>query len=147
MSEDGGPAECEQVIDGGMQTNCVCDAGRASFEFCGRVAVGCFLKGDTANHISATLPRRHDLLQLLSCIECANTCGSEEFVSGEDEEVAADGLHIDGHVGDGLVPSISTSAPCRLAAAVICSTGRMVPRLFDACVSETSFVRLLSRDS
>ena len=38
-------------------------------------------------------------------------------------------------------PSMRTSAPCRLAAAVICSTGRIVPRLFEACVSETSFVR------
>ena len=81
MAEDGGPAECEEVFDGCLQSDGICDTGRTGFKFCGWFAPGGFFEGHGADHVTSALPGWHHLLQFAACIESSDAGWGEDFVA------------------------------------------------------------------
>ena len=78
------------------------DIGRAGLEFVGQSVVGGLGERHGKDHLAAALPRRHALEQLLAPVEHADAGGTEHLVAGERIEIAAQFLHVDRHVRDGL---------------------------------------------
>ena len=68
----------------------------------GQVGVGRPLERDGADHVAAALVGRHLLEQLASAPQHADAGRAEELVAGEDVEVAAEGLDVDGGMADPL---------------------------------------------
>ena len=60
------------------------------------------LEGDVGDHVAAALPGRHLRRARLLAVDHADAGRAEHLMAGEDEEVAADRLHVDGHVRHGL---------------------------------------------
>ena len=57
---------------------------------------------DGQNHFAAALIRRHGVEQFLPSPQHADAGRPANFVAGEREEIAADGLHVHGHVPGAL---------------------------------------------
>ena len=78
------------------------DGRRACFKFGGRRGVEGALEADAQDHVAAALVGRHGVKQVVAAVEDADAGRPVVFVRGEGEEVAAEGLHVHRHVGDGL---------------------------------------------
>jgi len=84
------------------QSKHVADRGSSRLEFERQLVVGGSFEGDILNHLSASLVRWHLLQQLFAAVHDTDTHGTVQFVARETVEVAAKGLHVHRHVGDGL---------------------------------------------
>ena len=102
VGADGGAADGVDVIAGGGEGDGVSDVGRAGFEALG----GGFPSGagelDVFYHAPAALPGWHGVEQGAAAVEHADAGGTAHFVAGKGEEIAAEGLHVEGLVADGL---------------------------------------------
>ena len=90
------------VIERGAQSDGVGDVRRAGLELGRELGERRLFERHVADHVAAALPRRHDLQQFFLGVNGADAGGAENLVPGEDEEVAAELLHVDRDVGDRL---------------------------------------------
>jgi hypothetical protein len=64
--------------------------------------VGGFFESDVLDHVAAALPGLRVFENVVLAEDDADAGGRENFVAGEDVEVAIVGLHVDLHVRNGL---------------------------------------------
>ena len=88
------PANGVEVIHCGVQTNRAGNVRRAGLEPVRRVLELGLLIFDRQNHFTAALIRRHGVEQFLPSPQHADAGRPADFVAGEREEIAADGLHV-----------------------------------------------------
>ena len=95
-------ADLGDVVDRGAHAEGLDERGRAGLELVREVVPGRLLDRDLADHLAAHLERRHALEQLAPAVERARAGRPAELVRREAEEVAAERLHVDAAVRDGL---------------------------------------------
>ena len=99
---DARESDALDIFDRRGQRDCAGDVGRAGLEALRRRREGGVVEGDGADHVAATLPRRHVAQQLGATVERADAGGAVELVAREGVEVAANRLHVHRLVGHGL---------------------------------------------
>jgi hypothetical protein len=78
-----------------MFTNGIGDAAGTGFETVWRGLIDRFFKRHIGDHVPAPLPGRCCLEHFGFAVDSADSGGGENFVTGEDEEIAVESLHID----------------------------------------------------
>ena len=99
---DRGTSEGIEIIERGVQADGVGDVGRAGFKALGRGLPRRAFVGHGDDHAAAGFVGGHGVEEGAFAVEHADTGGAGHLVSAESEEVAADGLHVDRFVSDGL---------------------------------------------
>ncbi len=90
------------VVAGGAEGDGIGDVGRAGFvALGGGFPVGAFV-GDGDDHAAAGFVGREFVEEGAAAVEDADAGGAAHFMAGEGEEIAAERLHIEGRVADGL---------------------------------------------
>ena len=102
MRRDALEADRLHVVDRRGETDGAGDVRRARLEAGGDPGVAGLLEGDALDHRAAALPGRHRLEKFAAAPQRADSRRSVELVTREGVEVAAERLHVDGHVGRSL---------------------------------------------
>ena len=77
-------------------------AGVPASNFCGHLVPLGAVHRDPDDHVAPGQERRHGLQQLAAAPQGADAGRAEHLVAADGQEVAADGLDVDGHVRRGL---------------------------------------------
>ena len=96
MRSEVGEALVGNPVQRGAEADHFDDGWGAGFEFLRGGGVVGVLEADAQDHVAAGLVGRHGIQQVVSAIENADAGRAVDFVRGEDEEVAAEGLHVAG---------------------------------------------------
>ena len=98
--------KCRTQADG------ISDIWRSSFETGRRFRVSGLFKSDIAYHVSPTLPRGQDIVQLFLDVNNSDARWPEDLVTRKSKEIAAQLLHIHRECERPIQrPSIKTLAP------------------------------------
>ncbi len=90
------------VIDRGRETDRARDIRCAGFKSVGRFLKRAFFQSDADNHFAAAVPWRDRIQNRRPSVKRADASRATHFVSGEGEEIAAQLLHVDGHMSHAL---------------------------------------------
>ena len=96
---DGGESYGADVVQSTRQPRCGHIVGRAGLELVGEAVESGVLEADLADHFAAAHIGWHLLQQRFLAVEHANARGAIDLVAAEGQEVAIQGLHIDGQMG------------------------------------------------
>ena len=98
MSRYVGHSGAIEIVDGCAEADRICNiAGAGLKSLRGRLVKSLF-EGDVMDHVSAALPRRHMFEHIRFSTHDADAGWREDLMTGEDEEVAIEGLDIHAHV-------------------------------------------------
>src|SRR5439155_13464103 len=92
------------IVDGRAQPDGCGDVGRSRLELVGNDVVNRLLEGDRADHVAASLVRRHGFKQPGFAVEHADAGGAKNLVTGHGVKVAIE------------LPDVDLEVRCRLSA-------------------------------
>src|ERR1700729_4145028 len=98
MSRYVGHSRAIKIVDGCAEADRICDIAGAGFEALRRRLIKSLFEGDVLDHVATALPRRHMFEDIRFSIHDSNAGRREDLMTGEDEEVAVEGLDVHAHV-------------------------------------------------
>ena len=122
------------------QSNASCHIGRSCLEFIGQLGILGFFKSNRADHVAATLIRRHGVQQLLFSVKKYRCPWDHTFYVPKTRKNRSQAPAHQQAYGTDWAPSTSTGTFCRWASRTISLTGLTVPRTLETCVTATSRV-------
>ena len=97
-------SDAAEIVDCGSEPDGIRNVSGASFESSWRGLVGGFFECHVLNHVAAALPGLRVFENVVLAKNDADAGRGEDFVAGEDVEIAIIGLHVYMHVRNSLSP-------------------------------------------